>query len=591
MAPMKPYTGPLRRLLLAFDVGTTYSGVAYAFHDPGEVPEICAVNRYPGQETGDPKIPSILYYTQDGKVHAAGAEAASPTLKAEAEDDGLVFVEWFKLHLRPNSMIAGMERDTLPTLPAGKTAIDVFGDFLEYLFSCARRFITQARANGASQWESVGSRIDFILGHPNGWEGLQQSKMRQALVSAKLVTDSLADQSRVQFVSEGEASLHYCLDGGLAADAIKVDSKVLIIDAGEGTVDLSTYTFVSTSPITVHEVTAPDCILQGSTRVNVRAREYLKEKLQNSTFGNDDDINAMIEHFDRSTKPRFKDPEERSYVKFGSMRDRDPAVGIKNGQLQLSGREVERLFEPSVTAILEAVQKQCDAASGEMPIAFLVGGFATSPWLFSRLQASLRVQGIEVCRPEHNASKAVAEGAASFFLQKFVSSRVAKFTYGTEVSFVYDGGDPEHHARRFKLKTGPSGRTLVPEGFCAVLTKGARMRDNEEGTITLTQFSANAWGVNKITCDVTCYHGKLKDPKWIDAEPEMFSSLCVVHADTSAVRKEKHMGLRGEYYAQSFKLILQCGLTEMKAQLSWMEDGEEKRGPAEIVYDDSAVAV
>ncbi len=52
----------------------------------------------------------------------------------------------------------------------------------------------------------------------------------------------------------------------------------------------------------------------------------------------------------------------------------------------------------------------------------------------------------------------------------------------------------------------------------------------------------------------------------------MFSSLCVVHADTSAVRKEKHMGLRGEYYAQSFKLILQCGLTEMKAQLSWMED-------------------
>ncbi len=119
-------------------------------------------------------------------------------------------------------MIAGMARDTLPTLPAGKTAIDVFGDFLEYLFSCARRFITQARANGASQWESVGSRIDFILGHPNGWEGLQQSKMRQALVSAKLVTDSLADQSRVQFVSEGEASLHYCLDGGLAADAIKV---------------------------------------------------------------------------------------------------------------------------------------------------------------------------------------------------------------------------------------------------------------------------------------------------------------------------------------------------------------------------------
>lgn len=45
----------------------------------------------------------------------------------------------------------------------------------------------------------------------------------------------------------------------------------------------------------------------------------------------------MVEHFDRSTKPTFKDSEERSYVKFGSIRDRDPAVGIRGGQLQLTG--------------------------------------------------------------------------------------------------------------------------------------------------------------------------------------------------------------------------------------------------------------
>ena len=39
----------------------------------------------------------------------------------------------------------------------------------------------------------------------------------------------------------------------------QVGSKVLIIDAGGGTVDLSTYSFDSTSPITVSEVTSPDC--------------------------------------------------------------------------------------------------------------------------------------------------------------------------------------------------------------------------------------------------------------------------------------------------------------------------------------------
>lgn len=197
---------------------------------------------YPGQENSDFKIPSILYYTADGKVHAAGAEAASPALKVEAEEEGLIFVEWyvplsvvhhlplitnrrFKLHLRPTSMIGGMPKESLPKLPPGKSDIDVFGDFLKYLYSCARRHITQTHPNGESLWQSVDSRIDFIFGHPNGWEGLQQSKMRQAAVAAGLIEDTHLDHARVQFVSEGEASLHYCVDGGLASDVIKVGDQ------------------------------------------------------------------------------------------------------------------------------------------------------------------------------------------------------------------------------------------------------------------------------------------------------------------------------------------------------------------------------
>lgn len=35
-----PYKGTSRKLLLAFDIGTTYSGVCYAFLDPGVVPEV-----------------------------------------------------------------------------------------------------------------------------------------------------------------------------------------------------------------------------------------------------------------------------------------------------------------------------------------------------------------------------------------------------------------------------------------------------------------------------------------------------------------------------------------------------------------------
>ena len=110
------------------------------------------------------------------------------------------------------------------------------------------------------------------------------------------------------------------------------------------------------------------------------------EKLRDSKYGNEEDINSMVEHFDISTKPTFKDPAERSYVKFGSMRDKDPAVGIKGGQLQLSGytahiyalgyslilsllrQEVESLFKPSISAIIDAVHKQCDSSSKKVKV-------------------------------------------------------------------------------------------------------------------------------------------------------------------------------------------------------------------------------
>ena len=41
-----PYPGQKRRLVLAIDLGTTFSGSSYAILDPDQVPEIRTVNRY-----------------------------------------------------------------------------------------------------------------------------------------------------------------------------------------------------------------------------------------------------------------------------------------------------------------------------------------------------------------------------------------------------------------------------------------------------------------------------------------------------------------------------------------------------------------
>ena len=128
----------------------------------------------------------------------------------------------FKLHLRSK---VGAGRDIgrdLPPLPLNKTVVEVFGDFLRYLLECASSYIQDTHANGPDLWNSVKSHIDFVLSHPNGWEGTEQCEMRRAAVLAGLVPDNASGHSRLSFVTEGEASLHFSIKNGFPSEAMKV---------------------------------------------------------------------------------------------------------------------------------------------------------------------------------------------------------------------------------------------------------------------------------------------------------------------------------------------------------------------------------
>lgn len=71
-------------------------------------------------------------------------------------------------------------------------------------------------------WSTVEDDIDFVLTHPNGWEGAQQSQIRRAAVFAGLISDTADGQSRLQLLTEGEASLHFCIGNNLVSNDMKV---------------------------------------------------------------------------------------------------------------------------------------------------------------------------------------------------------------------------------------------------------------------------------------------------------------------------------------------------------------------------------
>lgn len=50
----------------------------------------------------------------------------------------------------------------LGPLPHRKNAVDVFGDFLGYLFRCTRDFIVDTHANGAALWHVVEHDLQFV---------------------------------------------------------------------------------------------------------------------------------------------------------------------------------------------------------------------------------------------------------------------------------------------------------------------------------------------------------------------------------------------------------------------------------------------
>ncbi|KAL0057726.1 hypothetical protein AAF712_008969 [Marasmius tenuissimus] len=592
----KTYQGLFRKLVIALDVGTTYSGASYAVLDPGLPPVIEGVSKFPGQGKvgGDSKIPSIIFYDPHGNVRACGAEATEESFLEEAEEEDYARVEWFKLHLRPNRLEKAaksqesIQTSKLPPLPPNKKPINVFADFLRYLHKCTISYIKENR--GAEFFSSVQHDIDFVLSHPNGWEGAQQAQMRQAAIVAGLVAAGDAN-SRLQFVTEGEASLHYCIDKDVVRNTEGDRSRgFIIVDAGGGTIDVSAYQRSESGRY--EEITQTQ--LQGSVHVTRRATSWLENRLKDSKYGTPQDIIQMASVFDRTTKLAFRSEGDIGYLHFGMPRDKDSSVGISRGQMKIPGEVMKLFFAPSVDELLEAVQEQVKEAEGNMSISsvLLVGGFAASDYLFSTLQSTLCQLSIDLYRPDGFLNKAVADGAVSFYLNNTVSIRVARFTYGTSVNIPYEPSNPEHNKRSDTVYTDLDGNRRIPRRFEPSLPKGTHVHEETEYRKERYRISRDKTSLQHISSKILCYKGPGDAPYWLDVHSEQYPALCTVEADipdAKAVKCLKTPGTGQRYYRIDYEVILLFGLTELKAQIAWKVGGQEKRGPATVVYDQNEV--
>ncbi|KAG9043148.1 hypothetical protein FS837_009947 [Tulasnella sp. UAMH 9824] len=583
MTTRSTYWGSKSILAIAIDVGTTFSGASYTFLKAGEVPEIYDVSGFKGQENkqSNSKVPSVLFYTPSGELVACGAET-----KKLRSRKGIRTEWWAWPHIFCFSPVK---------LPPGRDVVDVFGDFLKYMYDCVQTHIVTTRVDGDEIWSSLNGTARFVLSHPNGWGSHQQGRMREAAIRGGLVPDTPQGRERIEFVTEGEASFHWCIDQALTGATLKEGTRIIVADLGGGTIDVSSFLVKTPRPLRLQEQLAPQCAVEGSIIVTDRFVKSARQKLQGTPYSHEGYIETLREDFDEDAKCLFRASEDGGddvyTVRIGGrgddFEDENGLCSIELGYLNVNREDIAAAFEPSLVATVNAIRKHI--AGRRDTHVFLVGGFAASPWILSETKRRLKAVGItcEVKRADSNTAKAVAHGGVAFYLDRNVTERTMRHTYGVSLQPSYNPSNSEHQARTDKLRTDPiSGHTYVKGGFFALVKKGEVVKVDSIYREHVESEAYRAPEVVTWTQTIERYNGTRDNVTFTDMDPFAFEEIGWFRCEIPASAMTRRTGKHGAYYAVDFDIVITLGTVEIKAHVEWEDNGKKMKTPANSMWED-----
>jgi hypothetical protein len=186
-----------------------------------------------------------------------------------------------------------------------------------------------------------------------------------------------------------------------------------------------------------------------------------------------------------------------------------------------------------------------------------------------------------------------------------------RLSYGTTCVIEFNPSDPDHVKRRGRAYTRPSGRTVIPNSFRQIVGKvsmrtslkgsepdqhshaGNQASRTRRGSLADLLQGGIYFGSTEQNFVYDCLLSRVRQEPEVDRcrawyvllqivivplmyylhlRAEQFSTLCTVFADMSNVKKEKKERDGRTFYTLDFKIVLLCGLTELKAQIIWFEN-------------------
>ncbi|CAE6471138.1 unnamed protein product [Rhizoctonia solani] len=578
------WTGP-PKIILGIDIGATQSAVSFSYLHPGGPHHVIRVTEWPGQpaHTGQGRVPTLIWYDKYKKPVSFGAEALLPEVEEEAEDNGWQRVSLFKLHLHPEA-VTKANKLMMPPLIDGLSLLTIYTDFLRYLLEHIKNFFPNKVLDGRNVWEACHRDMTIVLTHPNGWSFQEQSTLRQAAINAGYISDIKAN-SNVVFVSEAEASTHFCLFDSDLYTRLEANVTFVVCDAGGSTVDTTAYRVVSTKPIfQIEEIKSSACTQAGGVFIDDAFRVHLLPILDRIAYDEDSRkryLRTGVTHFEENAKRAFEfENIVKNYrVTLGTGRLVYQQSRIRQGSMTLDGHTIQGFFDYSARQTVASILQQMERGCKHL---FLVGGFGESRYLRKVVESELLAAGhscsVHVTNDPY--AKAVADGAVVWYGHNSVTSRATRMSYGVTIQVKYDPYDPEHQGRKSYLDA--TGQYKVHGVWSEIAKKDTIMKvdgairrrlhytfkdpnpppDKFKLSIPLLAIADSEdtmdkyrWSRNKNGCLA-----------------KGFEQICTVTADLSGLQGAltKRISTR-VYYQLDFSVALQFGGTEINASIEWTE--------------------
>ncbi|KAI7819013.1 hypothetical protein BC939DRAFT_400801 [Gamsiella multidivaricata] len=414
-------------IIMAIDWGTTYSSMAYAFQQDGEVHE---VSSWPKQTHSYPKVPTCNLYGPGSKeIIEWGYPAKLAITKPPFKNH--VLLSKYKLHLDEAS-------GPHPPLPNGLTVVDAIADYLRLFHAHVLQTVLKGFGSSFNQ-----QHIQYCLSVPAMWADNAKAMMRQAALQAGMISH-LDPPHRLLLISEPEAAALYC-EKKCDQFSIGHGQRFMICDAGGGTVDLIVFEVaVGPNGRTLREVTRGSGHSCGSIFLDERMEALLRKRFAKWQEKGLTAANwvQLMDTFVHNVKPLF-DGVEDQYLTMPAVPGRaeltDYDIGLEDGVLTVTAEEMRReVFDPVVNDVLRLIQHQFQQTHFQCHAIFLVGGFGCSSYLHTRVMAEFgsRVPLIGV---PPRAELAVVRGAVyAGLMPRMITQRVARRWYGVDSMMAFE---------------------------------------------------------------------------------------------------------------------------------------------------------